>query len=418
MKLEREARMTIQCLAERGQSRRRIAGMLGVSEGTVRYHLRRAAEAAVDGRSLQAFVAEKYAGAITAYLESVDEGPVNLAALFDWLKSEHEYTGSLRSLQRYFRRRYPKPAKRARRRVETPPGAQAQLDWADWPRVRIAGREVYAYEFHMKLSFSRFGARVWAPRKDQLSWKSVHNDAFRRIGGVPAVARMDNEKTVMSRGAGPWGEINRSYRQYARAVRFHIDACLPRSPWTKGKVERGIGSGRGDAEIRRRDWSSWQELQDWSDERSLLEAHRRICPATGSSVYEAWEMEKPFLAAVPHLPEPFDVAVTRRVDEDCTVAFEGRRYSVPFVWLDRRVEVRGCNRVVQIWAEGHILAEHERGTRERIVIDPRHYEGPASTTALPPLPLGRMGRELLAIAKLAPQKRPLDLYAALAEVAR
>jgi hypothetical protein len=183
-------------------------------------------------------------------------------------------------------------------------------------------------------------------------------------------------------------------------------------------VERGIGTGRGDEEIRRRDWSSWQELQDWSDGRAREEAMRRICPATGTSVYEAWEAEKAYLGAVPVLPEPFDVAVTRLVDEDCTVAFEGRRYSVPFVWLDRRVEVRGCDRVVQVWVGGEIVAEHPRGSRERILIDPRHYEGPGTDTVLAPLPLGRMGRELLAIAQLAPEKRPLDLYAALAEVAR
>jgi hypothetical protein len=52
------------------------------------------------------------------------------------------------------------------------------------------------------------------------------------------------------------------------------------------------------------------------------------------------------------------------------------------------------------------------------VIDPRHYEGEATARVLPPLPLGRMGKRLQAIAEMEPQKRPLDLYAALAEVAR
>ena len=52
------------------------------------------------------------------------------------------------------------------------------------------------------------------------------------------------------------------------------------------------------------------------------------------------------------------------------------------------------------------------------MIDPRHYEGEATADVLPPLPLGRMGRRLQSIAELEPQKRPIDLYAALAEVAR
>jgi hypothetical protein len=135
-------------------------------------------------------------------------------------------------------------------------------------------------------------------------------------------------------------------------------------------------------------------------------------------VWEAWEAEKAFLSPLPLLPEPFDVAVTREVAPDCTVAFEARRYSVPFAWMGKRVEVRGCSRVVQVYAGGAIMAEHPRRGRERIVIDPRHYEGERTQDVLPPVPLGRMGRKLAEIAALTPQQRPLDLYAALAEVAR
>jgi transposase len=408
--------MTIKCLTERGQSGRSIGKLLGVSEGTVRYHIRR--DGVVDGRSQQKQLAEDWAEAIQVYIQHRDKGPVNLADLHDWLVEEHAYRGSLRSVQRYFGRHYPKPKRRARRRVETPPGAQAQADWAEWPRVQIGGRRVYAYEFHLRLSHSRFGARVWSPKKDQLSWHSVHNEAFRRLEGIPATVRVDNEKTAMSRGSGPWGELNPSYRRYARAVRFHIDACLPRSPQAKGKVERGIQTDRRWREVRERHWTDWDELQAWTDERMCEEAHRRISPATGTTVWEAWEAEKRWLAPLPLLPEPFDVAVTRPVQIDCLVAFEGRRYSVPFSWVGRRVEVRGCFCRVQVYAGGSIIADHPRHTRERIIIDPSHYEGAPTGDVLPPLPLGRMGRRLVEIAAMIPEKRPLDLYAALAEVAR
>ena len=55
-----------------------------------------------------------------------------------------------------------------------------------------------------------------------------------------AVVRVDNEKTAVARGAGTWGKINEAYRRYAQTLRFHIDACAPRSPEAKGKVERSI----------------------------------------------------------------------------------------------------------------------------------------------------------------------------------
>jgi transposase len=420
VKLEQEERMTIQCLAERGQARREIARVLEVSEGTVRYHLRRQAKGAHDGRADQRLLGDDHAEAIQHYVTSLEEElePVNLAALHEWLVGEHDYAGSLRSVQRFFRRRYPRPARRARRRIETPPGAQAQVDWAEWPGIRIGGASVYAYQFHLRLSHSRFGARVWSPRKDQLAWQHVHNEGFRRLGGIAATLRVDNERTAIGRGAGAWGEINPSYRRYAKAVRFHVDACPVRQPQAKGKVERGIGADRLWREVGAREWSSWDELQAWTDARVEREARTRICPATGTSVWEAWEAEQHCLAPLPLLPEPFDLAVTRTVAPDCTVAFEARRYSVPFAQLGHAVTVHGCSRVVQVWAEGRVIAEHPRQGRERIVIDPRHYEGEATDEVLPPLPLGRMGRRLQELMQLPPQQRPLDLYAALAEVAR
>jgi hypothetical protein len=57
--------------------------------------------------------------------------------------------------------------------------------------------------------------------------------------------------------------------------------------------------------VAARDWSGWDELQAWTDERVAHES--RTCPATGTSVWEAWQAERPKLGAVPLLPEPFDL---------------------------------------------------------------------------------------------------------------
>jgi hypothetical protein len=73
---------------------------------------------------------------------------------------------------------------------------------------------------------------------------------------------------------------------------------------------------------------------------------------------------------------------------------------------------------VQILAECRIVAEHPRHTQHLLVIDPTHFEGEATEDILPPTPLGRMGRRLAEISALIPEQRPVDLYAALAEVAR
>ena len=118
------------------------------------------------------------------------------------------------------------------------------------------------------------------------------------------------------------------------------------------------------------------------------------------------------------LPEPFDLAVTRTVQRDCTVSFEGRVYSVPFRLCGLQVEVRGCAGVVQVWHQGQVQAEHPRQTQQRLLLDPAHYDGPGDGRVAPPVPLGQMGRRLQEILEMPVERRPLDLYAALAEVAR
>jgi hypothetical protein len=93
---------------------------------------------------------------------------------------------------------------------------------------------------------------------------------------------------------------------------------------------------------------------------------------------------------------------------------------VPFTYSGREVEVRGCSGLVQILdpQTAVVLVSYPRHTPERILIDPACYEGPGTATVLPPKPLGRMARKLQEIAELPVERRPVDLYAALAEVAR
>ena len=159
-RLDREARNAMAVSLERGHTKSDVARLLGVSEGTVRYHDRRMREGAVDGRSGQRASAAGYAAAIAHWRELQGAGTVNLAALHAWLVREHGYGGSLRSVRRYWKRTYPAPAFRARRRVETPPGAQAQVDWA-----HFSGVPVGLVAFHMVQSWSRKEALVWARSK-------------------------------------------------------------------------------------------------------------------------------------------------------------------------------------------------------------------------------------------------------------
>jgi transposase len=427
-KLTREQLVTIEVLQERGQSHRQTAHLLGVSEGAVRYHLRRASEGATDGRQKPARIMQ------LGLVEVVDhwwqtqreilgpQRPPSVQLLHEFLRAEYGYNGSYKSVRKFVRARYGRPPIRPFRRVETPAGAQTQSDWGEFRGVDLGDPEgpTTVYAFVMVLSHSRKEAVVWSRSVDQLAWHRVHNEAYRRLGGVAAVNRIDNLKTGIVHGCGAWGQINEQYRVYARTMGFHIDACEVRAPEQKGKTERRVGDCKG-LDIRGRLFDGLADLQAWTDADCAARALKRICPVTGLSVAASWEAEKPFLRPLPELlPEPFDLVKTVPVHKGCIVHFEGRSYAVPFLCTGREVEVRGGSGTVQILdpQTAAVLISYPRHTQERLLIDSTCYEGPGTTQVLPPKPLGRMARKLQEIAALPVERRPMDLYAALAEVAR
>jgi transposase len=424
-KLSAEEIVTLSVLKSKGQSNTQIAHTLGVSEGTVRYQLRRQGQP--DGRHGKTHKAAPLAEVIDHWVftnqPAVKDGeplrPVNIRGLFDWLRLEHAYGGSYKSVLRFVRARYPRPRMRPFRRVETPPGAQAQVDWGEFHRIDVGAGPQTLYGFVLVLSHSRKEVLIWCRCMDQLAWHHAHTEAFRRLGGVPAVLRIDNLKTGVGQGAGPWGQLNEAYRSYAKGLGFHIDACLPRCPEDKGKVENKVGTLKRRLRLEGHWFDGLEGLQGWTDQELTGWAQRRLCPATGESVQASWRAEQPRLRGLPPvLPLAFEVALTRTVQKDCTVSFEGRSYSVPFVLCGRPVEVRACAEVVQVLHQGQVVAEHPRQSRARLVLDPQHYEGPGDERVAPPVPLGKMGRRLQEIVLQPVEQRPLDLYAALAEVAR
>ena len=83
-----------------------------------------------------------------------------------------------------------------------------------------------------------------------------------------------------------------------------------------------------------------------------------------------------------------------------------------------------------IRGEGEEIARHVRGTAQRPLIDPRHYEGESTDRVERPTPLGQQPRLQMAglsgasqralLAAPAPDRitRPLDAYVQLVEALR
>lgn len=423
--LTKDEIVTLQTLSQKGQSGRAIARQLNVTEGTVRYHLRRKSSGAADGRRKQSLIEKQSLVEVVqhwwqAQLDTLPSGRApNVHQLWQFLLEDYEYGGSYKSVAKYTRATFEKPQLRPFRRIETPPAAQTQSDWME-QTIRIDGTPTKLYGFVMTLSHSRMTAVIWSPNMNQLAWHHVHNQAYERLGGVAAVNRIDNLKTGVARGAGAWGQLNESYAAYARTMGFHIDPHEVRQPQQKGKVERRVSAIRGCLDLKQ-NFVSLEQLQSHTDERLLTDSKKRKCPVTGRSVFETWQEEIKLLRRLPvTLVQPFDLIRTCSVHNDCTIRFEGRTYTVPFEYVKRRVEVRGCSGFIQIVdrSEGRILRQYPRNTAELLLIDSTCYEGQSTAEVSAPKPLGRIAKRLIEIAALPVQQRSIEIYAALAEVAR
>jgi hypothetical protein len=153
------------------------------------------------------------------------------------------------------------------------------------------------------------------------------------------------------------------------------------------------------------------------DERAHALLKRLRCPATGTSVEAALHAERYTLQPLERIGELFDVVVSRRVSRDCLVSFEGRRYSVPFAWVGRDVEVLGTHSQVVIRVGREEIARHPRRSPALLVLDPDHFEGESTERVLAPTPLGRRARLQLE-GLSSPSRRMIDELPALTSVAR
>ena len=395
--------MVAQQMVERRVPVRQVARQLGVDESSLRYRLGRPVEAP-DGRQARPSVLDGWDGRVDAVLARFDDprlrgeagATVEASVLHGVLQRDYGFPGSYQAVRRYLTRRFPGAPVQAIRRVETPPGVQAQHDWFECTS-RVGGVVQPVYGLIGTLSHSR-ASFVWVSwGMQQLAWQTGHLALFRRYGGVPLWVRIDNLKTGVAAGAGPTAVLTPAFAIFARTCGFGVDPCRAARGSDKGKTERSVRTHRSlYADLLVASWADLSALQAALDARSAQVQAQRRCPITGTSIAEALTAERALLQPVPDLHELFDCVVARRVSRDCLVSFEGRRYSVPFAWVGRQVEVRGTAQEVVVWAEGQAIARHPRRTRRTLVLEAGHYDGASTRAVSAPTPLGRRARLQLA----------------------
>ena len=155
------------------------------------------------------------------------------------------YRGSLTQLKLFVRRVRPQPPPEPMRRFETPPGKQAQVDFA---RFRLPWGVRYA--LLVVLGYSRLLWLRFYPRQDMPTLFTGLEAAFAAFGGVPTELLFDQMRAVDTSGVEPMAhalDAHLSMGQRLRADevsetdrRAVYQSVAPPGPEGKPQVQDGL----------------------------------------------------------------------------------------------------------------------------------------------------------------------------------
>ncbi|MGI0067590.1 MAG: IS21 family transposase [Thermoplasmata archaeon] len=261
-------------------------------------------------------------------------------------------------------------------RYETPPGVQAQVDFASFGSIEEDGVRRHLHGFSMILGHSRCRFVEFLTRIDTARLIQCHLDAFDYFGGYTDEILYDNMGQVVLERAlraedNRWNSL---FEDFTRHYGFRVRLCWPYRPETKGKIERTIGFIRSNFFVGR----------PFSDLTDLNRQARQWCNTVNADRVHATTGVVPIsqLAEEQLHPlsdrTPYQVVVTetRRVSRECFVSYSGNRYSVPwrFAGREAQLEVRGSSLVVRI--DGEERCRHElRMGRGAVVRVKEHFAG-------------------------------------------
>ena len=229
-------------LLDEGLPKTEIAARLGVSRRLI-YHWIATGQLEQDVAALCAprvrrtgpTKLDPYKAIITERLGTYPE--LSAVRLFEEVRAAG-YPGGLAQLQVFVRQVRPRPPVEAVVRFETPPGHQAQVDFATF-RFPWGKR----YVFLLVLGYSRLLWLQFYARQTMATVIEALEAAFTYLGGVPRELLFDQMRSVIvddQRADGGRLLENPEFLRFATHWGFRIRACRPYRAQTKGKVERPV----------------------------------------------------------------------------------------------------------------------------------------------------------------------------------
>lgn len=366
----KEEYVTIKQLYHQGYNITQIARTLKINRKTVRKYLNCEGHPGYRNQNRESQLEQH-----RQYLEvRLKEYPLlSSIRLYEELK-ERGYKAGYRMLCKFVRKIRPPKQPKAYIRVETPPGKQAQADWAEFSQVKLAQRIVDLHCFIITLSYSRNLYIEFCLNEKEQNLQNCHIHSFEYFDGVPFEIRYDNMPTVVIRRENGKPIIHQGFKDFATFYNFKPDICLPYHKEAKGKAERVIRYVRGNFFYAR----SFKDLEDINAQaREWLDktANQRYNKLHGALISELLEKER--LLPLPSFRYDTRIPHLYKVNKDCLISYLGNFYSVPHVYAGQTIELQDDGNIVYCLLNGKFIAQHKKCLikKGQMIINPAHYEG-------------------------------------------
>jgi transposase len=311
----------------------------------------------------------------------------NARAIWQDLVSQTGFSSSYESVKRFVAKLRGTQRPEARVVIMTAPGEECQVDYGTGPMVRDphTGKYRRTRLFVMTLGYSRKSVRLLVFHSNSRTWAELHEQAFRRLGGVTRVVVLDNLREGVLTPDIYEPTLNPLYRDVLAHYGAVALPCRVKDPDRKGKVESGVAHAQK-TPLKGQRFESLPQAQDYLDRWERQWADTRIHGTTKRQVAAMFAEEKPALLPLPLEPFRYYQYGQRTVHLDGCIEVEAAYYSAPPGWIGRAVHVQWdalCVRLLDPQT-GHLLREHVRLKRGRFRIHQEDFpkRTPLTTTQL------------------------------------
>jgi transposase len=333
-----------------------------------------------------ASVCEPYRDLIEAALQ---EGR-NAMAIWQDLVEQHGFQSRYACVSRFVRKLKHAQSLEGCGTIETPPGQEAQVDYGAGPLVRDPNTGKYRRTrlFVLTLGYSRKSVRLLVFKSSTQIWAELHEQAFRRLGGVPQLIVLDNLREGVFKPDIYDPELNPLFRDFLKYYGSTALPCRVRDPDRKGKVESGVGHAKR-TPLKGMKFENLEEAQAYLDRWEEHWADTRIHGTTKRQVAAMFAEERPFLKQLPLEPFRYYKFGKRTVHLDGCVEVDKAYYAPPLGYIGSRLLVQWDDRHVRILhpKTHELLREHIKKPPGRRSVLPQ--DKPKRT---PPSTLNLLGR--------------------------